>query len=210
MIWKVSRRTGKFLDDLLHKILQNHLYAHLSRIWKLMRFIRKVFTTKILLSGKFSLFVTLLLSLQSPTGGILWLFLVINKTWSSLSCKTRAMSSPQKVINRIMYQTRLTHKQALTGSQHPFLSRTFSITHRVLFWSWEWSWQFSFVTLSFLHLRITHFEASLNISMLISQGDQDLPRLVSNLWNEQECIFFLISRELLRLRFKNADGKSKM
>ena len=36
--------------------------AHLSRIWKLTRFtrfIRKVFATKILLSGKFSLFVTL-------------------------------------------------------------------------------------------------------------------------------------------------------
>ena len=43
----------------MHKILQNH---HLSRIWKLTRFthfIRKVFATKILLSGKFSLFVTL-------------------------------------------------------------------------------------------------------------------------------------------------------
>ena len=37
-------------------------YAHLSRIWKLTqftRFIRKVFATKILLSGKFSLFLTL-------------------------------------------------------------------------------------------------------------------------------------------------------
>ena len=37
-------------------------YAHLSQIWKLTRFTRfvqKVFATKILLSGKFSLFVTL-------------------------------------------------------------------------------------------------------------------------------------------------------
>ena len=25
MIWKVSRRSGKFTDDLMHKILQNHL-----------------------------------------------------------------------------------------------------------------------------------------------------------------------------------------
>ena len=25
MIWKVSRRSGKFPDDLMHKILQNHL-----------------------------------------------------------------------------------------------------------------------------------------------------------------------------------------
>ena len=41
--------------------MQN-VYAHLSQIWKLTRFtrfIRKVFATKILLSGKFSLFVTL-------------------------------------------------------------------------------------------------------------------------------------------------------
>ena len=42
-------------------------YAHLLRIWKLARFtrfIRKVFATKILLSGKFLLFVTL----GSPNG----------------------------------------------------------------------------------------------------------------------------------------------
>ena len=47
---------------LMHKILQTHLYAHLSRIWKLTRFtrfIRKVFAAKILLSGKFLLFLTL-------------------------------------------------------------------------------------------------------------------------------------------------------
>ena len=44
------------------KSCKNNLYAHLSQIWKLMqftRFIWKVFATKILLSGKFSLFVTL-------------------------------------------------------------------------------------------------------------------------------------------------------
>ena len=42
---------------------KTNFYAHLSRIWKLTqftRFIRKVFATKILLSGKFSLFVTLM------------------------------------------------------------------------------------------------------------------------------------------------------
>ena len=44
------------------KSCKTTFYAHLSRIWKLARFtrfIRKVFATKILLSGKFSLFVTL-------------------------------------------------------------------------------------------------------------------------------------------------------
>ena len=44
------------------KSCKTTFYAHLSRIWKLtrfMHFIRKVFATKILLSGKFSLFVTL-------------------------------------------------------------------------------------------------------------------------------------------------------
>ena len=44
------------------KICKNTFYTYLSRIWKMMqftRFIRKVFATKILLSGKFSLFVTL-------------------------------------------------------------------------------------------------------------------------------------------------------
>ena len=44
------------------KSCKTTLYAHLSRIWKLTwftRFIRKVFTTKILLSGKFLLFLTL-------------------------------------------------------------------------------------------------------------------------------------------------------
>ena len=44
------------------KSCKTTFYAHLSRIWKLARFtrfIRKVFATKILLSGKFSLFATL-------------------------------------------------------------------------------------------------------------------------------------------------------
>ena len=44
------------------KSCKTTFYAYLSRIWKLARFtrfIRKVFATKILLSGKFSLFVTL-------------------------------------------------------------------------------------------------------------------------------------------------------
>ena len=47
------------------KSCKTTFYAHLSRIWKLARFtrfIQKVFATKILLSGKFSLFVTLILS----------------------------------------------------------------------------------------------------------------------------------------------------
>ena len=44
------------------KSCKTTFYAHLSRIWKLARFtrfIRKVFATKILLSGKFLLFATL-------------------------------------------------------------------------------------------------------------------------------------------------------
>ena len=44
------------------KSCKTTFYTHLARIWKLSqfrRFIRKVFATKILLSGKFSLFVTL-------------------------------------------------------------------------------------------------------------------------------------------------------
>ena len=44
------------------KICKHTFYASLSRIWKMMQFtglIRKVFATKILLSGKFLLFVTL-------------------------------------------------------------------------------------------------------------------------------------------------------
>ena len=44
------------------KSCKTTFYAHLSRIWKLAqftRFVRKVFATKILLFGKFSLFVTL-------------------------------------------------------------------------------------------------------------------------------------------------------
>ena len=50
-------------------------YAHLSRIWKLARFtrfIRKVFATKILLSGKFSLFVTLLLPARFLCHSVYW------------------------------------------------------------------------------------------------------------------------------------------
>ena len=42
------------------KICKHTFYANLSQIWKFTRFIRKAFATKILLSGKFSLFVTLL------------------------------------------------------------------------------------------------------------------------------------------------------
>ena len=44
------------------KICKHTFYAYLSRIWKLMqftRFVRKVIATKILLSGKFSFFLTL-------------------------------------------------------------------------------------------------------------------------------------------------------
>ena len=46
------------------KSCKTTFYAHLSQIWKLTRFtrfIRKVFATKILLSGKLSLFVTLVM-----------------------------------------------------------------------------------------------------------------------------------------------------
>ena len=44
------------------KICKHTFYTYVSRIWKLMQFtcfIRKVFATKILLSGKFSFFLTL-------------------------------------------------------------------------------------------------------------------------------------------------------
>ena len=41
------------------KICKHTFYANLSQIWKFTRFIRKVFATKILLSGKFSIFLTL-------------------------------------------------------------------------------------------------------------------------------------------------------
>ena len=44
------------------EICKHTFYAYLSRFWKMMQFtglIRKVFTTKILLSGKFSPFLTL-------------------------------------------------------------------------------------------------------------------------------------------------------
>ena len=47
------------------KSCKTTFYVHLSRIWKLARFtrfIQKVFATKILLFGKFSLFVTLLVA----------------------------------------------------------------------------------------------------------------------------------------------------
>ena len=46
------------LTMLMHKILQNHLLCTFVAILKI-DFIQKVFATKILLSGKFSLFVTL-------------------------------------------------------------------------------------------------------------------------------------------------------
>ena len=61
----------------MHKILQNH-HANLSWIWKLTRFthfIPKVFATKILLSGKFSPFLTL----QSLHEKFLSIFLGIKK-----------------------------------------------------------------------------------------------------------------------------------
>ena len=66
-IWKVSGRSKKCPDHpenvaVLSKILQNHLlcaYVAELKIDAITRFIRKVFATKILLSGKFSLFVTL-------------------------------------------------------------------------------------------------------------------------------------------------------
>ena len=50
------------------EICKHTFYAYLSRIWKMMQFtgfIRKVFATKILLSGKFSLFVTLLMKMST-------------------------------------------------------------------------------------------------------------------------------------------------
>ena len=50
------------------KICKHTFYAYLSRIWKMMQFtglIRKVFVTKILLSGKFSPFLTLIIVLWS-------------------------------------------------------------------------------------------------------------------------------------------------
>ena len=53
------------------KICKHTFYAYVSRIWKLMQFtcfIRKVFATKILLSGKFLLFVTLKIT-QNFSGG---------------------------------------------------------------------------------------------------------------------------------------------
>ena len=49
------------------KSCKTTFYAHLLRIWKLARFtrfIRKIFVTKILLSGKFSFFLTLIKSDQ--------------------------------------------------------------------------------------------------------------------------------------------------
>ena len=48
------------------EICKHTFYAYLSQIWKMMQFtglIRKVFATKILLSGKFSPFLTLKLAL---------------------------------------------------------------------------------------------------------------------------------------------------
>ena len=63
IICKLSGWTGKCPDNQYStKSCKTTFYAHLSRIWKFTwftRFIRKVFATKILLSGKFSLFVTL-------------------------------------------------------------------------------------------------------------------------------------------------------
>ena len=62
----VSVWSGKFPDNLESfwtilciKSCKTTFDAHLSRIWKFTRFIRKVLATKILLTGKFSLFVTL-------------------------------------------------------------------------------------------------------------------------------------------------------
>ena len=51
------------------EICKHTFYAYLSQIWKMMQFtgfIRKVFATKILLSGKFLLFVTLPPSGEPP------------------------------------------------------------------------------------------------------------------------------------------------
>ena len=63
------------------KICKHTFYAYFSQIWKLMhftRFIRKVFATKIMLSGKFSFFLTLVLvhsfislRIVEPTGSSL-------------------------------------------------------------------------------------------------------------------------------------------
>ena len=61
------------------EICKHTFYAYLSRIWKMMQFtglIRKVFATKILLSGKFLLFVTLLWSLSQ----------VLNLPFRSIHC----------------------------------------------------------------------------------------------------------------------------
>ena len=61
------------------EICKYTFYAYLSRIWKMMqftRFIRKVSATKILLSGKFSFFLTLLEELN-------W------KPWAQSRCPKR-------------------------------------------------------------------------------------------------------------------------
>ena len=72
------------------KSCKTTFYAHLSRIWKLARFtrfIRKVFATKILLSGKFLLFVTLLESAQ-PSSIFFWVLgSDQSKTRTDTECK---------------------------------------------------------------------------------------------------------------------------
>ena len=87
----------------MFKICKHTFYAYLSRIWKMMqftRFIRKVFATKILLSGKFLPFLTLISSwtgdLNSSLRRIGWLSLDGKDQNSSIFYHAALMCKPMK------------------------------------------------------------------------------------------------------------------
>ena len=102
------------------KFCNHTFYAYLSQIWKLMQFmcfIRKVFVTKILLSGKFSLFVTLHVS---------WANLA-TLTWHA-SCPPIMKSSPSTIWRKswvsfkIIVLKKYLHSSVLVSSFSAVLS----------------------------------------------------------------------------------------
>ena len=80
------------------EICKHTFYAYLSRIWKMMQFmgfIRKVFATKILLSGKFSPFLTLSLCRNIYLWFCLTSTLIVGlKTFVNLRCLLFSLGIP--------------------------------------------------------------------------------------------------------------------
>ena len=125
------------------KSCKTTFYAHLSRIWKLTRFtcfIWKVFATKILLSGKFSLFVTLVTTnlsyaLWENNSGS-------NLLWeSSASCEGLGRTMKDPGFHKIGQKTNTT----LYPPMEDLLQLYFTMLHCFLvrpvakIWFWRWS-----------------------------------------------------------------------